>query len=877
MKNQPLQRQFQLWTILLVVVPSLLIMAIYTIGQIHIARQKNLELISQRVEFQERLIEAWIEERANDVRNLSHLESFRTLDESQMKHTLDLMQRHSPDFDSLSYINKDGFFRMSTLSSGIRFTSTSGQPYFQAAQEGKEYISDVVIGRNSGLPIINFASPVYDRAGGFQGLILGSVSTKTIETLLRDNWMGQTGEILLVNREGTMLIEPRYIDILIKRGVVESTSKMKVKLSADALENIRLSENGSASWLNYLGNKVLGAYRYMPDRGWTLVGSINEEEILVPIYNQLGIMAGSTLLLILLILPVATLVTNRIKRPIEWLIRQSDLVAVENYQMVGRHENLENAPHELHTLCKTFVNMSRKIENTVRLLKENDAKLQMKMLEIQDINAALEEEIMERQAAQAALYQLNAELEDKVRDRTSQLQEINATLEEEIMERQVAQEALSQKTSEIQKMAYTDALTGLPNRAHLNKKLTEVMEEVRWGYQAGAVLFIDIDNLKMINDTLGHSYGDDVIKKAGAYILAEAGESAEVARIGGDEFIVLLTAETDREKIAHVADNMVRLLSRDYEIGESKIHMSASIGIARYPFDGATAEDILKNADLALYAAKGSGKNTWRFYETNLQVVAYENMSLKRGLRDAIRNEEFSLHYQPLVDAKTGQVISFEALLRWTSPVYGFVSPNRFIPLAEETDTIQQIGKWVIEEACRFARTLADLGKEDIRVSVNVSPRQLVANEFVEVVRKALENAGIKPSQLEIEITENVMIASLEDCVQKLIILSTLGVRLSLDDFGTGYSSLTYLRRLPVTTLKIDKSFVDQIVSDDTQLQFICSIVNMAHVLQLTVVAEGVENEAQLEKLVECQCDFIQGYFFSRPVPPRDAIKLLVG
>jgi diguanylate cyclase (GGDEF)-like protein/PAS domain S-box-containing protein len=425
------------------------------------------------------------------------------------------------------------------------------------------------------------------------------------------------------------------------------------------------------------------------------------------------------------------------------------------------------------------------------------------------------------------------------------------------------------------RMAYYDSLTGLPNRSYLQERLTRELASARRGEAAGAVLFIGLDDLKMINDTLGHAYGDRIIVKAGACILAAAGDHSVVARIGGDEFIVLLANESNQEKVGCLADTMVKLLSRDYEIGESPIHMSASIGVAVYPSDGNTTEDILKSADLALSAAKSNGKNTWRFYERSLQTIAYENMMLKSDLREAIERGELALHYQPLVNASSGCVIGFEALLRWTSSEHGPVPPSRFIPLAEESDTIQKIGKWVIEEACRFARKLAAMGRDDLRIGVNVSPRQLVADDFVASACKAIDSAGIKPNQLEFEITENALIDSLEDSKNKFRELRALGVGLSLDDFGTGYSSLTYLRGLPVGILKLDKSFIDPIVADEAQLQFISAIVDMAHVLRLAVVAEGVESEEQLKRLVSCRCDFIQGYLFSRPLPENEAILYL--
>lgn len=427
----------------------------------------------------------------------------------------------------------------------------------------------------------------------------------------------------------------------------------------------------------------------------------------------------------------------------------------------------------------------------------------------------------------------------------------------------------------IQRLAYHDSLTGLPNRAYLKEFLNQEMEKARQGETVGAVLFIDLDNLKTINDTFGHSYGDEVIVKTGAYICAEMGERAFVARIGGDEFIVVLSGEANREKVKSIAASMVRLIERDYEMEAFKTYMSASIGIALYPDDGDTAEDILKKADLALYAAKGSGKNTWHFYEADLQKNAYEDMLIKRGLREAVRRKELSLHYQPLVNTYTSGVVGFEALLRWNSAELGPVSPGRFIPLAEESGAIQKIGEWVVCEACQFARKLAEMGKHDIRISVNVSPRQLAVDDFVPFIREGISNAGISPGQLEIEITENALIVSMEESIQKLKALRAIGVHFSLDDFGSGYSSLTYLKNLPVETLKIDKSFIDDIDSDEDQLRFVNSIVNMAQMQGLRVVAEGVETEAQLYKLKQCRCDLVQGYVFSRPMPEKETLIFL--
>lgn len=427
----------------------------------------------------------------------------------------------------------------------------------------------------------------------------------------------------------------------------------------------------------------------------------------------------------------------------------------------------------------------------------------------------------------------------------------------------------------IRQIAFHDTLTGLPNRANVHMYLEEEMKLARRGESSGSILFIDIDELKNINDNFGHSYGDSVIIAAGKHIVEALGEKAFAARIGGDEFIVVLPGENNREKAGQIADKTIRALCQEYEVSVERIHMSASMGVVVYPDDGDRVEDILKKADSALYAAKRAGRNCWRFYEPILLEEAYEKMMLTNGLRRALEREELFLHYQPQWTLAGEAVVGFEALLRWNSPEYGLVSPVQFIPLAEQSGLILPIGQWVLQEACRFARQLADKGKAHVHVAVNISSRQLLADDFVTMVCTSIAAAGIEPKQLEIEITESVLIESLEESVRKLSQLRELGVKLSLDDFGTGYSSLTYLRSLPVDILKIDKSFIDKIACDETQLQVAGTIITLGHSLGLLIVAEGVETPDQLTLLAQFGCDRVQGYIFSRPIAAEAAFQLL--
>lgn len=636
-----LQRYFRLWMFLLVVIPSLLIMTIYTCNQIRIAKQQNFDMIYQRVLLQSRLIDYWLSERSTDIRKLSQLEEFRIEDEPQMVNTLELVQEGDTNFDSLSYIDKDGLFRTSTLQTGITFPSAVGKPYYEAAMQGKEYVSDVVVGRNSGLAIVNFSAPVYNYAGEVQGLILGSVKMSTLERLLQDNGIGQSGELFLVNRDGVMLTEPPHAHTLLEKGLVEGPIKMKLKISEDALHNIRLGESGTATWTDYLGNKVMGAYLGVPERGWTIIGKINAEEILSPIYQQLLLIAGFTLCLILLILPVAARLSNRIKQPIEWLIRQSKLVAQENYDKVYLDTCTQSSIGELYMLCNTFMKMSGKIRNTVAQLKENETILEGKVTEIQDMNAVLEAEISERQAAEEELRHLNASLEYKVRERTAALTEMNRVLQDKITQHQAVNKELNESrdalvkseqqlkqyaaeladsneklvaaNEELQRTSFLDGLTGIANRRYFDTSLEREWQNAKRHKTSLALLMLDIDFFKAYNDTYGHLAGDDCLKAIGGMLEQLPKRAGDiVARYGGEEFAFVLP-DTDVQGAMLLAGRVqegIEKLRIEHSGSSISNRVTLSIGVAVVtPEPEAAASSIITMADQALYQAKNQGRN----------------------------------------------------------------------------------------------------------------------------------------------------------------------------------------------------------------------------------------------------------------------------
>lgn len=446
-----------------------------------------------------------------------------------------------------------------------------------------------------------------------------------------------------------------------------------------------------------------------------------------------------------------------------------------------------------------------------------------------------------------------------------------ANLREELSQELRQREQLHQKISH---MAYHDSLTGLPNRACLIERLNVELEAVAQGMSDGVIFFIDLDELKNINDNFGHFAGDRLIISTGEMIQKIAGEKSFVARLGGDEFIVLVADRLETQEIARMGDRLVEGLCREYPVGNRVVRVSASVGIAVFPQDGVTVEELLKKADNAMYAAKAAGRNCWRFFDPAMLREAQEKLLLTNSLRRALARKELKVVYQPQIDLHNQQVTGFETLLRWHSEEHGIVAPGRFIPLAEQSRLILPIGMWVLQQACGFAQRLSQLGYPQVRVAVNLSAKQLADDSLINDISELLASTGIDPQQLELEITESALLFSMEDGSCKLHQLVELGIRLALDDFGTGYSSLTHLRLFPVETLKIDKSFIDNIPESETDL--VAALIHFAQSLKMNVVAEGVERKEQWDYLHGCGCDLVQGYYMSRPIPEEEAVQFLL-
>lgn len=428
---------------------------------------------------------------------------------------------------------------------------------------------------------------------------------------------------------------------------------------------------------------------------------------------------------------------------------------------------------------------------------------------------------------------------------------------------------------EIIHSAEHDFLTGLPNRTLLNDRVNQSVALSLRHATKGAVLFLDLDGFKHINDSLGHPVGDKVLQSIATRLVACLRGSDTVSRQGGDEFVVLLSELQQPEDAAATARRMLQAVSEAHLIDNHDLHITTSIGVSIFPDDGLDAETLIKNADTAMYQAKENGRHSYQFFKPAMNARAVERQSIEESLRRALERNEFALDYQPKINLRTGEITGAEALLRWTHPVRGPVSPGQFIPVAEDCGLIQPIGNWVLREACRQTRAWEDAGLRLATIAVNVSAIELRSESFLDGVFEILANTGLRPSALELELTESVLMRHVESTETILQALREKGVKLAVDDFGTGYSSLSYLRKLSVDTLKIDQSFVRQITAVPQETTIVAAVIGMGRNLKLRVVAEGVETVEELAFLQAQGCDEAQGYYFSRPVAPERFAKLL--
>jgi diguanylate cyclase (GGDEF)-like protein len=436
-----------------------------------------------------------------------------------------------------------------------------------------------------------------------------------------------------------------------------------------------------------------------------------------------------------------------------------------------------------------------------------------------------------------------------------------------ITDRMFLENSLRRNQEKMRHLALHDSLTGLPNRLLFKDRLQRAIIEARRNSQQLALLFLDMDRFKNINDSLGHNYGDNFLKEIASRLEKSVRKSDSVARLGGDEFVILLCDIANSETAGNIANKFLKKLSTSLILENQEHYPSASIGVSLFPADADNADDLMKCSDSAMYLAKDKGRGNVQFFTAELKSHADKMVTIEAALCQAIELEQLILHYQPQCDLVTGKTVGFEALVRWRDPVKGLIPPNDFIPIAEDTGLILSLGEWVLNKACQDHKLWLEQGMPPMRMSVNISPRQFHHGQLLEMVQRVLNNTGLKPEFLELEITESSIMYDAAHAIKVMHELRELGIDLAIDDFGAGYSSLLRLMDFPITKLKIDRGFIKNLGEDETSEAFTHVIMSLADILKIKVVAEGVENQEQADILIACGCKNVQGYFYGRPQP----------
>jgi diguanylate cyclase (GGDEF)-like protein len=488
--------------------------------------------------------------------------------------------------------------------------------------------------------------------------------------------------------------------------------------------------------------------------------------------------------------------------------------------------------------------------------------------EIGLLGAAFNKMAEDLSVSHAALVEHNRKLEERVAERTRELDQSNILLRQEVRQHQIAAERAEY-------LAYYDSLTTLPNRSLFSKLLNQAISLARRDAKQLAVLFVDLDRFKNINDTLGHEAGDLLLQEVGKRLQGCLRESDTVARLGGDEFVVLLPTLRDPADIEVLAHKILAATGKSFVAHGQEFRVTASVGASIFPKDGDDEQSLMKNADIAMYQAKEDGKNNFQFYSAQMNTHSFERLALESSLRRALERDEFQLHYQPKINARNGQIVGMEALLRWQHPDLGMVGPTNFIPVAEETGLIVPIGKWVLKTACSQNVVWQKRGLPHLSMAVNLSGRQFSDQDLLRDVTSILQETGMSPELLELEITESTLMHDIDKGIGTLKAFKDMGVRLAIDDFGTGYSSLSNLSQFPIDTIKIDGSFIRDLSDHAGNRGIAEAIIAMGRTLSLTVIAEGVETKVQADFLREQACDEFQGFYFSKPVAAGKFAELL--
>ncbi|WP_180270789.1 EAL domain-containing protein [Sporanaerobium hydrogeniformans] len=810
----------------------------------------------------------------------------------------------SKDLYASKIVNKNGEVIISTKPDVLGI-NVGERRYFKQALKGEVVFSDVLVSEIDNSKSMAVAAPIKSGTGEILGVACITISNKVFGDFIEKIKIGESGYGYLVDGEGYLIAHP----IAQKEGQLVENEKVRGLI--EQIKNNKEVTNDIMVY-HYNGkNKYLG-FEVIPERNWILCIAQNTEEIYFQVYRQLFIMLIVVIVLISMIAIASMSLTTSICEPIDQLILTMEEVEKGNLNSFCNY----SSKNEFGKLVDSYNAMIKALSQSQEALKTSEEQYRLTL-------DALDEAIWEysiedkRFTASKKFSEImgctiqsiddknfidNMLLVDYARSFKKAfndcLKGIEDRLEQELLfkiphtdekrwvfcrarvirngnkiEKFIG--AISDITphknneEKVRNLVYFDTLTGLLNKQIFMEILKEWLKPGS-DTNSAALIFIDLDNFKNINDTLGHEKGDKLLTLVAQQLKQFLPSDTLICRFGGDEFVIFKTNFKNLEEITELARDLLRVISEGSLMDEMLVHISCSMGIALYPTDGSSYEVLLKNADTAMHRAKATGKNKYNFYDENMSKILDRKLIIERILREAIDARYLYLQYQPIIDLKTGSIVAAEALLRVKAENIGFVSPDEFIPIAEETGLIIPIGEWVFERSIEELEKMRKLGYEEMEISINVSSIQLKQPDFLGRIKEIINRHQVPTHRIKLEITESVLIENLDENINVFKKIKDMGMKIALDDFGTGYSSLNYLRIIPFDILKIDKSFIDEIVQSQPLAEIVDSIISMAHSLNIQVVTEGVETKEQLAIIEEKGCDMVQGYIFSKPLLPID-------
>lgn len=841
-----------------------------------------------------KIVNKEIENKLSVLETLAKIETVYNTDIS-ISQKLEVLHKDfkTEEFLRISIADKKG----ASYTTDGKYLYIGDRDYFQKAISGHRNISDPIVSRIDGSLAVIFAVPVfYDSQVAY--VLYATYPAEALSLITDGIRMGEDGNSFILNREGTTIAHDNWELVNSKDNDLENIMNDPSLSALVGLEKQMIQGKSGAGEYVYSGIKKYMGFAPIEGTEWSFATAAPKKTVFKSI-NQILFFTLLSIIIVVCIILVMNFYLRylRIRLNAEMIISQN---AVDTSKMMiillcrdGRiiefnryaEEKIGYEAEEIINKKTIYDLINQEYVFPIKQLLQNmkkgtlDRNIEFSLIDKQgqnvyavwNINTSnyrrvkdnieiMGIDISERVIAEKKLLEKHEEL-------TTIYEELAAS-EEELKSQN---EMLSKNEEEFRKYAFFDLLTGLPNRVSLIREFEyAIKKECK-----AALLFMDLDNFKLINDSYGHNFGDLLLFEVGNRIISIKNYQYFTSRLGGDEYAILLMGIENREEIVGFCNVLACTLNPSYIIDGIYLQVSFSIGIAFYPEDGKDIGELLKHADTAMYSAKEAGKNQYMFFNRQMNEDAVEKMTLQNHLRSALENDDFILYYQPQYEIKGNKIVGFEALIRWNSPELGMVPPIKFISIAEDTHIIIPLGEWILRTACKFIKKINDENNKQYTISVNISILQLLQDDFVDVVLSILREVGLKPSLLELELTESILMQSFDVVVDKLERLKQERVKIALDDFGKGYSSLSYLNQLPITTLKIDKCFIDSIEKTGKNKNLIGSIVYIGKKMGLAVVAEGVETENQLKYLVKHKCDIIQGYLFSKPVPEAEINGLI--